>query len=81
MSNTSFMFTVTEDSPASYIGTITLEATINDGYNGANGTFDRFTVRNDCATDCAERLAALGMSSVDATTSLPEWQTRVARAH
>jgi hypothetical protein len=56
-------FTVTADSEAIYVGTITLESTFESGYYGLNGTVDSYAIDDDCAADCAERLARLGLDS------------------
>jgi len=76
--DTNFMISVSEDGRPNYVGTITLEATFSGSYNGAKGSFERFTISNECAMDCERRLAELGLPDVDPTTSLPEWQTQVA---
>ena len=76
---TNFMFNVSADHEASYIGTIMLEATFSSGYNGMKGTFERFTIHNDCVTDCDRRLAELGLSRAAMETALPAWQAQFAR--
>ena len=76
---TNFTFTVSENQEAIYVGTITLEATIDSGYYGMNGTIDRFTVIDDCALDCAGRLEQLGLNADAATTSLFRQEGQLAR--
>ena len=76
--DTNFMFNVSGDSGANYLGTLTLEATFSSGYNGTMGSFDRFLVADECASVCERRLAEFGLNNADVTTSLPEWQTQVA---
>lgn len=70
---TSFQFTVSPDHDATYIGTISLEATMDSGYMGVNGTVDKFTVWNECASDCESRLTELGLSDNNSTMSLFRW--------
>ena len=60
--DTDFAFLVSEDYAANYIGTITLETTIDAGYYGVSGTVERYILSNDCAADCDDRLAKLGLS-------------------
>ena len=67
---TNFTFKVNGDHEAIYIGTVTLEATFDSGYYGLNGVVDGYSVSNDCASDCARRLAQLGLSSGDLATAL-----------
>jgi hypothetical protein len=75
---TNFMFNVSGDRSANYLGTLTLEATFGSDYNGTKGSFERFVVADECASVCEHRLAELGLANADVTTSLPEWQTQVA---
>lgn len=75
---TNFMFNVSGDYEANYLGTLTLETTFKSGYQGVKGSFDRFIVRNNCNNECDQRLAKLGIPNADTTTSLPEWQEEVA---
>jgi len=74
-----FAFTVPEDRSAVYLGTITLEASFDSGYYGTNGSVDNFFISNDCATDCAKRLEALGLAIESMTVSVVESGTQVAR--
>ena len=76
--DTSFVFTVSADHDASYVGTITLQATSDSGYHGTNVMVERFTVSNDCEAECGKVLGALGMTEDAATTSLLHWETQVA---
>ena len=76
--DTNFMFNVSGDSSANYLGTLTLEAKFSSDYNGTNGSVDRFLVADECASVCERRLAELGLENADVTTSLPAWQTQVA---
>lgn len=75
---TNFAFTASTDHKASYVGTITLETTIDSGYLGLNGIVDRITVKDDCAADCEARLTRLGLSTDELTTSLLRWEGQVA---
>ena len=75
---TNFRFVVSADHKASYIGTITLETSFSNGYHGMKGSFDRFTVRNDCAESCDQRLAELGLVPQDVAVTLPTWQEHLA---
>jgi hypothetical protein len=76
---TNFTFTVPADHDAIYVGTITLETTFDSGFLGVNGTVDRYTVANDCATDCAPRLEQLGLAETGATVSLMQDNSHFAR--
>jgi len=77
--NTDFKFAVSADHPASYLGTMTLETTLDNGYYGVNGTVDRYTVTDDCAKECSRRLSQLGLSMEDATVALMQEQSQLAR--
>ena len=74
-------FTVTADKDAVYIGTITLEATLDAGYYGVGGTFDRYTVSNDCSEVCADRMTALGLGEKAVTVSLLREEGRMAASN
>ncbi len=76
---TSFTFEVSASDEAVYIGTMTLETTFDSGYYGLNGIVDGYTVRNDCAVDCADRLVRLGLPDVQATIQLMQQQGQFAR--
>lgn len=70
---TNFTFTVSPEHDASYLGTIALEATFDAGYLGVHGGVDRFTVWDDCVTDCERRLTQLGVSESRNDVSLLRW--------
>ena len=72
-------FTVPEDGQPVYVGTITLEASINMGYYRPTGTVDSFIVQNDCESDCARRLDALGMSAETPHVVMPQSAYQLAR--
>lgn len=72
-------FTVPADGKPVYIGTIRLEATFDNGYYGTNGAVDDFFVKNDCATDCARRLEALGLSATSMHVDVVQTQVQLAR--
>ncbi len=73
--------TVPNGHKAVYVGTITLEASFDSGYYGTNGSVDNFFITNDCASDCAARLQALGLASGDMSVSVLETQYRLARTN
>ena len=75
---TNFAFTVSADRDASYVGTITLEATFSSGYYGTNGVIERFYISDDCAAECGKMLNSLGMADTIAASSLLHWETQVA---
>lgn len=75
---TNFAFTVSADHDASYVGTITLEATFNSGYYGTSGVIERFYIKDDCAADCDKMLGELGMATTATASSLLHWETQVA---
>lgn len=75
---TNFMFDVSGAHEANYIGTITLEAKFTSGYYGMQGEFERFIISNDCAADCEDRLADLGLQGVSPAMAFPAWQEQVA---
>ena len=58
-----FAFSVPADGKPVYIGTIQLEASFDSGWYGTNGAVDDVFVKNECATHCARRLEALGLST------------------
>lgn len=74
---TNFVFSVSADHHASYVGTITLETTFGSSYNGMKGSIDRIMIGNDCATDCAARLEQFGMANNTVATALPHWEAQV----
>jgi hypothetical protein len=79
--DTEFSFTVAAGKDAVYVGTITLETTFDSGYFGLNGVVDRYTISDDCANDCADRLARLGLASDAATISLLQQEGQLARTN
>jgi hypothetical protein len=76
---TDFTFNVPARNEAIYVGTITLETTFDSGFLGVNGTVDRYTVANECATYCAARLEQLGLSADSATVALMQDNSQFAR--
>ncbi len=76
-----FTLTVPADRKAVYVGTITLEASVDYGYHATKGAVDDYAVADDCATDCARRLDALGLSEDDMTVSLFKEQYQLARTN
>ena len=72
-------FTVPADGRPVYIGTIHLEASFDSGYYGTNGAVDDFFVKDDCKTDCARRLEALGLSATSMHVDVVEAQVQLAR--
>ena len=65
-----YRFAVVPGSDTVYIGTITLESTFESGYYGLNGTVDSYSVDDHCESDCADRLARLGLSASETTVAL-----------
>lgn len=65
-----FMLTVPSEATATYVGTVTLEATFAPGYYGLAGAVDRHFVSDDCVTDCAPMLSDLGLSTDAVTVAL-----------
>jgi hypothetical protein len=77
---TGFTFTVPKDHAASYVGTITLEASFDQGLLGTRARVDRYTISDDCAAECATRLARLGLTPERSTRALFAWERSVAAA-
>lgn len=75
---TNFTFTVPDGHRASYAGTIRLEATLDRNYLGTRARVERYTISNDCATECPQRLDEVGLSADEATVALFDWQQQVA---
>ena len=75
---TDFAFSVAGDTRANYVGTVTLETTLDNGYFGSNGTVDRYTVTDDCSTECSSRLAELGLSMDDMSITLMQQNGQLA---
>ena len=73
-----FAFAVSADHDASYVGTVTLEATFSSGYYGTSGVIERFFISDDCAAQCSKMLSKLGMADTVAASSLLRWETQVA---
>ena len=72
-------FKVPADGKPVYVGTITLEASIDMGYYRPKGAVDGFYVRNDCEDDCARRLDALGLSADTPHVVIPHSVYQLAR--
>mgnify|MGYP001817414033 FL=1 len=68
--DTDFAFTVSDNSAPVYIGTLTLETSFSSGYYGMSGQIDRFSVSDDCARDCMNRLSEMGLAANMSTTAL-----------
>ena len=67
---TDFAFTVSDGRKPVYLGTLTLETSFSSGYYGMSGQIDRFSVSDDCASECAERLGEFGFASSAPTVAL-----------
>ena len=76
-----FAFTAAADHGATYVGTITLETSFYSSSYGTIGAVDSFTVANDCASDCKDRLTRLGLSPDDATIALFPQVNQMARRY
>lgn len=76
--DTNFVFDVSDQHEATYVGTITLEATLDNSNYGIVGTADRISVSNACASDCDRRMAAIGLPHGETAVSLFHWEERVA---
>jgi hypothetical protein len=74
-----FSFTVAGNQKATYVGTITLEASFHSVANGTIGAVDSYRVANDCATDCADRLSRLGLSTDGVNIALFPHVSQMAR--
>ncbi len=72
-------FSVPADGKPVYIGTIRLEASFDSGWYGTNGAVDDTYVKNDCATDCARRLEALGLPASSMHVDVVEAEYQLAR--
>lgn len=75
-----FRFTVSNEYRSVYIGAVTLEATLDTGIYGVVGTADRYTVSNECSSDCDEELDAFGLQAATAGISLMSWDHQMAAA-
>lgn len=77
---TGFTFTVPEGYRASYVGTITLEASFDRGLLGTRAQVDRYSISDDCAAECGDRLSRLGVDANQSTRTLFSWERSVAAA-
>jgi len=77
---TGFTFTVAQGYRASYVGTITLEASFDRGLLGTRAQVDRYTVSDDCAAECDDRLSRLGLEADQSTRALFSWERSLAAA-
>lgn len=65
-----FVLNVTAATAATYVGTVTLEATFEGGYAGLAGSIDGYSVTDECAQDCAPILSRAGLADESLTVSL-----------
>lgn len=65
-----FVLTVADSTAATYVGTVTLEATFEGGYSGLAGSIDRYTVADECSEDCAPILSRAGLADDSLTVAL-----------
>jgi len=77
---TGFTFTVPEGYRASYVGTITLEASFDRGLLGTRAQVERYSISDDCAAECDDRLSRLGLDGDQSTRALFSWERSVAAA-
>lgn len=77
---TGFTFTVPDGHAASYVGTITLEASFDQGLLGTLARVDRYTISDDCAAECEARLRRLGLTPENSTRALFAWERSVVAA-
>lgn len=77
---TGFTFTVPDGYRASYVGTITLEASFDRGLLGTRVQVDRYTISDECAAECDGRLNRLGLEANQSTRTLFSWERSVAAA-
>ena len=77
---TGFTFTVSEGYRASYVGTITLEASFDRGLLGTRAQVDRYTISDDCAAECDDRLSRLGLEGEQSSRALFSWERSLAAA-
>ena len=73
--STEVAFTASGKHRAAYLGTITLETALESGYHGMDVTAERYSVSDDCETDCDRMLADLGMPEGSATVALMRAET------
>ncbi|MEM7500853.1 MAG: hypothetical protein AAF417_02365 [Pseudomonadota bacterium] len=65
-----FVLTVTADTAATYVGTVTLEATFDGGHSGLAGSIDRYSVTDECSQDCSVILSRVGLADESLTVAL-----------
>jgi hypothetical protein len=68
--DTDFAFTVSDNSAPVYLGTLTLETSFSSGYYGMSGQIDRFSVSDECARECMDRLGEMGLAANAPTVAL-----------
>ncbi len=73
-----FRFSVPAELKSVYIGSVTLEASLDSGIYGVVGTADRYTVNNECADGCGSKLKSLGLRASNSGISLMSWDYQVA---
>lgn len=73
--STAVAFTASGKHRAAYLGTISLETSLESGYHGMDVTAERYSVSDDCETDCDRMLADLGMPEGSATVALMRAET------
>ena len=73
--STDVAFTASGKHRAAYLGTITLETSLASGYHGMDVRAERYSVSDDCETDCDRMLADLGMPEGSAAVVLMRAET------
>ena len=73
-----FRFSVPSDYESVYVGSVTLEATLESGIYGVVGTADRYTVNNHCSDGCDDTLTTLGLGQSTSGISLMSWDYQMA---
>ena len=73
--STEVAFTASDEHRAAYLGTIALETSLESGYHGMDVRAERYSVSDDCETDCDRMLADLGMPEGSATVALMRAET------
>ncbi|MEM6513080.1 MAG: hypothetical protein AAF660_08715 [Pseudomonadota bacterium] len=73
-----FRFSVPSEFDSVYIGSVTLEASLESGIYGVVGTADRYTIDDECAVRCDEQLSSLGLQTSTSGVSLMSWDYQVA---
>ena len=79
-SDTSFRFTIPEQYRSVYLGTVTLEASLETGIYGVVGTADRYTITDDCSSGCDDQLATLQLPARTSGVSLMSWDHQMAQS-